>query len=177
MATVVILVGLGVLIFSNYGRNPIEDTNQQSIDEPATRNTDFSEELLPEDAIDPGQKSLDRSTTHNLQSNEIANQEPRTKSQQETDQIQYEVRYNILADGNSAQLSPTQAILSAGTVKLVVNLNCVSSCKFKLKSDTYNLTNDRTYTSSQKIEYILDNSGEWIFYNEYIPESKFKINF
>lgn len=89
----------------------------------------------------------------------------------------FTVIYNILADGKTAKIAPTNAIIKADTVKLLVDLNCESSCQFKLASDTYPLVNGKTYTSSQTIEYILDKPGEWFLYNEYISGVRYAIAF
>lgn len=75
------------------------------------------------------------------------------------------VNYHILADG-TAQVSPvTTTLNTTGNVELQVNLSCVSSCQFRLASDSYPLANSATYIGSQTLKYTLTQHGTWYFYN------------
>ena len=86
--------------------------------------------------------------------------------------------YRILADGQTAQESPVTMTLSAtGDVDLAINLICAAACQFKLASDTYPISNNTIYTSSQTIIYTLSHHGTWYFYNQYTPNTKFGIKF
>lgn len=86
--------------------------------------------------------------------------------------------YEIAADGSSAQLSPVTTILSdVASVELTVDLQCLGTCQFKLVSDTFNFSNTTTYMSSQKIKYFITKPGEHVFYNQFIPNAKFKVKF
>lgn len=92
---------------------------------------------------------------------------------------QAEVLYRVAADGSSAQLTPVTIAFGSGTtsVELTVNLQCLGTCQFKLASGTYALNNGTVYTGSQKIKYQITKPGEWIFYNQFTPATKFKIKF
>lgn len=86
--------------------------------------------------------------------------------------------YRIAADGNSAQISPVTTTLSdVSSVEVTIDLQCLGTCQFKLVSDTYSFSNTTTYTSSQQIKYTITGPGEYILYNQFTPNSKFKIKF
>lgn len=84
--------------------------------------------------------------------------------------------YKILSDDAGAQVSPTYTIISSTSgVELTVNLQCSTRCQFKLVSDDYTFTNTTTYSSTQKIKYLIDKPGTYILYNQYQPNVKTKL--
>lgn len=86
--------------------------------------------------------------------------------------------YKVAADGSSAQESPVTSTLSGLTsVALTVDLQCLGTCQFKLVSDSSNVNDTTTYTSSQKITYQITTPGDYIFYNQFTPNTKFRIKF
>lgn len=89
----------------------------------------------------------------------------------------YEV-YRISSDGSSAQETPVTTTLSnVSSVNITIDLQCTGTCSFKLVSDSYSLANTATYASSQKISYTISTPGIYILYNQFTPNTKFKVVF
>lgn len=88
------------------------------------------------------------------------------------------VMYRVASDGASAQVTPVKTTLSGFTgIELTVDLQCLGGCNFRLVSDTYTISDATTYASSQKIKYIISTPGDYIFYNQFTPGTKFGIKF
>lgn len=88
------------------------------------------------------------------------------------------VLYQVAADGNTAKVTPVTSTFTGPTnIELTIDLQCLGTCKFKLVSDNYTFSNTSTYTSSQKVKYQITKPGEYIFYNQFTPGTKFKIKF
>ncbi len=90
-----------------------------------------------------------------------------------------EVRYIVLEDGTTAQVSPvTWTMLGTTSVSLTVRLQCKAACQFKLVSDGYAVSDKTVYTKTQDIVYSLKfNPGTYVFYNHYTPGTKFAFKF
>lgn len=87
------------------------------------------------------------------------------------------VTYRISDGGGTAQVAPVITRLGQyQAVNLTVDLQCLSSCQFKLVSDTHPITSE-IYSSSQKITYRLDRPGQHFFYNQFTPGVKFGVAF
>lgn len=103
---------------------------------------------------------------------------PQPDSSPEQNIVRTTVTYRMGADGSTAQLAPVITGLDKQrSVDLIVDLQCLGECQFRLASDTHPLSSSAVYSSSQKITYRLDKPGQHFFYNSFNSSVKFGISF